>query len=724
MVAATFPDILDSVRSYLPNVDLDPIQRAYDFVAVRHDGQTRASGEPYINHLIEVALLATRLRLDVPSVVTALLHDIVEDTGISLDVIRVNFGDEVASLVDGVTKISRINFRSREEHQAENFRKMLLAMARDIRVLMVKLCDRTHNMRTLEYLSESRQIRIAQETRDIFAPLAHRLGVHWIKSELEDLSLRYLRPDVYENIKRAVNKKKVEREQDIKKTISLLERIISEHGINGAVSGRPKHFFSIYEKMEREGLIFDEIYDLIAFRVIVPTLMECYTVLGIVHAKWKPIPGRFKDYIAMPKPNGYQSLHTTVIGSDGSRVEIQIRTHEMHEVAEKGIAAHWIYKARDEQIVDSQHDMMDFAWLRELVESEQMLRDPLEFMSTIRDGLFPREVFVFSPKGDVHALVAGSTPIDFAYVVHTQVGHNCVGARVNGRQVPISYLLSNGDTVEIITSKTQTPSKDWLGIVATSKAKQRIRSWLRNRERTKSIEVGRELLARDLRKAKSSLSSLEKQGEFIKIVNKLGYSDPDFLFADIGYGKLEARLVVNEVVSDGQSLAITEDDETTLRKIFAKAAKVTHDRSGIKVSNLDDLVVRFARCCEPLPGDDLVGFITRGRGITVHRRLCSQIMGCDAQRLVEVSWGSQDELPVRRVNIKLRCVDTVGMLAKITHSIAAGGSSILFATSKVQQDGRAEASFEITIRDAAQLSAIIRGLLSIDGVISVEKHRW
>lgn len=723
MSVATLSEIISSVRGYIPDVDVDLIRKAYNFVMEHHRGQTRASGEPYVTHVIEVAVLATKLRLDASSIATALLHDIVEDTSITLEDLRQEFGDDVADLVDGVTKLDKINFRSREEQQAENFRKMLLAMAKDIRVLMIKLCDRMHNMRTLEYLPEARRMRIAQETQDIFAPLAHRLGIHWLKSELEDLCLRYLKPEVYENIKRWVNKKKAERERDIHKVVAMLKEILVANGIQGQVSGRPKHFSSIYQKMERQGLVFDEIYDLIAFRIIVPTSMDCYAALGIVHARWTPIPGRFKDYIAMPKPNNYQSLHTTVVGPEGARIEIQIRTQEMHEVAEKGIAAHWVYKSQDGKTVPMVHKGKEFSWLRELVESERMLHDPVEFMSIVKDGLFPHEVFVFSPHGDLHSLVSGSTPIDFAYAVHTQIGNSCAGARVNGRQVPLSYILQNGDTVEIITSKTQSPSKDWLQMVATSKAKQRIRSWLRSEERNRSILIGRELLAKELKKVKHSLVSVEKLGELKKAAEQLGYSDADLLLADIGYGKLPARDVVQtlvpEQVNEEEKVA---EEETALRKIFSSAAKATQDRSGLKVSGLDNVLFRFARCCEPLPGDQLVGFVTRGRGVTIHRRDCTQTMGFDPQRLVNVAWNSETPQE-RRVKLGVRNLDKVGMLAKITQIIASKGASIVAARSLSHPDGKAENKFDIIIRDAAQLEAICRELTALDGVYAVERHR-
>lgn len=723
MGVATLPEIVNAVKVYIPDADTSLIQRAYNFVMQHHSGQTRASGEPYVTHVIEVALLATKLRLDVPSIVTALLHDCVEDTGVTLADVSQEFGEDIARLVDGVTKLNKINFRSRAEQQAENFRKMILAMASDIRVLLIKLCDRTHNMRTLEYLSESRRMRIAQETIDIFAPLAHRLGIHWMKSELEDLSLRYLKPEAYENIKKAVNKKRLERENDIEQVISEIKQMLEKNSLKGSVSGRPKHFFSIFQKMERQGLHFDEVYDLIAFRIIVPTLMECYATLGILHAMWKPIPGKFKDYIAIPKPNGYQSLHTTVIGPHGDRIEIQIRTAEMHEIAEKGIAAHWMYKQADGKVADFKKAGSELAWLRELVESGKILRDSMEFLATVKDGLFSYEVFVFSPKGDVHALAAGSTPIDFAYAVHTQVGHACAGAKVNGRQVPLSYRLKNGDTVEIVTSKTQAPSKDWLSIVVTSKAKQRIRNWLRVEERSRSVIVGREVLSKDLRTIKRSLSELEKKGEIRRITHDMGGGDdPDFVFAEIGYGKVTTKSVIARLFPEESDIeARLAEDESALRKIFKTAAKSSQDKSGIKISGLDDVLFRFAKCCEPLPGEDVVGFITRGRGVTIHSRSCRYILGIDIGRLIPVSW-DHSTTPERRIILRVLCTDKMGMLAHIAQSIASHGSSISSAHSETNPDGKAFTTFEINVKDAGQLDSIVRSISGIDGVISVERH--
>lgn len=713
--------IVSALQEYQTRADVDLIHRAYAFVREHHKGQTRASGEPYITHVTEVAGLATKLRLDAPSVATALLHDTVEDTAVTVEEIRAQFGSEVAELVDGVTKLNQVNFTSREEQQSENFRKMLLAMAKDIRVLLIKLCDRMHNMQTLEFLSISRQTRIAQETLDIYAPLAHRLGIHWMKSELEDLSFRYLKPDVYAELKQQVNKKKKEREQYIEHTTRLLERELQNNSLKGEVTGRPKHFYSIFKKMEEQGLQFDEIYDLIGFRMIVPTTMDCYAALGVVHAAWKPIPGRFKDYIAMPKPNKYQSLHTTVIGPQGARIEIQIRTPEMHEVAERGIAAHWVYKEDGEGAAN--RGGMQFPWLRDLVESEQSLSDPVEFLTFVKADLFPQEVFVFSPKGDLVALPTGATPIDFAYHIHSEVGQHCVGARIDGQQVPLTYRLQNGDTVEVITSKTQHPSKDWLTSVVTTKAKQRIRSWLKSEERARSVMVGREMLSKDLRKVKLSLATVSKNGELQKVAEALGFKEIENLIAEVGYGKITTNQVVGKLLPDETDIeSKLAEEQSALQKIFQKAARVFRDTSGVKVNGLDDVVFRFARCCEPLPGDELVGYVTRGRGVAIHTRGCPQTFGFDARRLVPVQW--DDEAQVKRsVKLTVICVDKVGMLAAMSQSISSAGASIIVATSTAMDDGKAFNTFEIGVESAAQLEQIRKSMAAIKGVISVERTR-
>ncbi len=715
-------DIIATVQEYHPNPDLELIRKAYSFVRVQHEGQTRASGEPYITHVAEVAYLTTRLQLDVPSVVTALLHDTVEDTTVTLDELEREFGKDVRELVDGVTKLSQMNFSSRAEEQAENFRKMLLAMARDIRVLLVKLCDRTHNMRTLEFLSEARRTRIAQETMDIYAPLAHRLGIYWMKSELEDLSFRYLKPDLYGEIKTLVSKNRRERERYIEDVCKLLTRELEQNGISGKVTGRPKHFYSIYEKMERYGVNFDDIHDLTAFRILVPTTMDCYAALGVMHAAWKPIPGRFKDYIAMPKPNRYQSLHTTLIGPEGFRIEIQIRTNEMHEVAERGIAAHWVYKEQGEgQSVKATSDDAQFAWLKELVESGKMLRDPVEFMSIVKEDLFPKAVYVFSPRGDVIALAAGSTPVDFAYAIHSQVGEHCSGARVNGQQVPLSHRLRNGDTIEITTNPSQHPNRDWLAFVATTKAKQRIRAHLKGEERSRSISIGRELLQKDLRKLKLNLDKVLKEGPLEKIAHDLQQKDVESLLADIGYGKVTTTQIVARLLPEEKDIETKlAEEDSFLQKIFQRAAKTKRERAGIRINGMEDMVFRFARCCDPLPGDELVGYVTRGRGVAIHRRGCPEALSLDSQRLVPVSW--EDNVKTqRRVRLKVFTVDKVGMLASITQSISAGGANIVSANVHIGPDAKAITTLEINVESKQQFDEVKRGLERINGVLRVER---
>ncbi len=720
-------ELLQTVSAYDPDFDRDAVQRAYTFVQKKHSGQTRASGEPYVSHVTEVALLATRLQLDSSSIVTALLHDTVEDTGVTLEHLSEEFSPEVASLVDGVTKLNKINFSSQAEKQAENFRKMLLAMAEDIRVLLIKLCDRTHNMRTLEYLSESRQLRIASETMEIYAPLAHRLGINWMKSELEDLSFRFLKPKIYMDIRESVATRKEERENYIERTTTLVTREIEQNNLNGEVTGRPKNFYSIYRKMDLQGLVFEEIYDLIAFRIITDSLMDCYATLGVIHAAWKPIPGRFKDYIAMPKPNGYQSLHTTVIGPEGSRVEIQIRSQEMHDIAERGIAAHWAYKdsqeGRPTEIKDAARNSAQFAWIRDLVESESLHSDPVEFMSIVKEDLFPEEVYAFTPAGELLAFSSGATPIDFAYYIHSEIGDHCSAARVNGQQVALDYQLQNGDTVEIITSRSQHPSKDWLNIVATSKAKQRIRAWLKNQEQSKSISVGKELLSRDLKKIKFNYNKLYKSGEVEAAAESMGYGDIESMLSEIGHGKIATDDVIVRLLPDEKDLddKLT-GEETAIQKIFNRAARAFGERASVKVNGINDVVFRFAKCCDPLPGDEILGFVTRGRGVTIHRRGCSQAMSFDKRRVIAVEWDDKVQ-SFRRIRLQVLSLDKIGILAAMSHCISNGGANIVSAQVAASPDGKAVNTFEVKVENSSQLEIIKQSLENLEGVIKVERHK-
>ncbi|HDR46943.1 MAG TPA: bifunctional (p)ppGpp synthetase/guanosine-3',5'-bis(diphosphate) 3'-pyrophosphohydrolase, partial [Geoalkalibacter subterraneus] len=608
-------DILEKIRSYLPGADLDLVRKAYVFSAKVHQGQSRLSGEPYLTHPMEVAYILAQLRMDVPTVVTGLLHDALEDTLTTREEIQGVFGEEIASLVDGVTKIGKFFLRSHEERQAENFRKMLIAMARDIRVILVKLADRVHNMRTLSHKPVEQQRRIARETLDIYAPLANRLGISWLKGELENLSFRYLEPKAYQELSEKISRKQKERESYIGEVKKLIFAKLEEQGIKGEVSGRLKHLYSVYLKMERQGIDFEQVHDLVAFRVIVDSVRECYEVLGIIHSTWKPVPGRFKDYIAMPKANMYQSLHTTVIGPFGDRMEVQIRTWDMHNVAEEGIAAHWKYKEGKSTPGDEQ-ETRGFGWLRQLMEWQRELTDSREFMDAVKIDLFPEEVFVFTPRGEVKELPKGATPVDFAYTVHSDVGHTCVGARVNGRLVPLKTPLHNGDVVEVITAPNHTPSKDWLKFVRTSKARNKIRQWVKAEQREKSIEIGRDLLEKELRKHGMSFNRALSSGEMNRALEELGFHQVDELLASVGYGKLSPGQAAARIVPEEKLRAEQESRPSRIGQVLSKIRK--KPSSAIKIQGIEDIMVRFAKCCNPLPGDKVIGFITRGRGLTVH----------------------------------------------------------------------------------------------------------
>lgn len=712
-----FEQLSAAVQKYHPSPDLPLLQRAYEFAADQHKGQVRASGEPYLSHLVETAFLAAQLKLDVPSIVAALLHDTIEDCVVTHDNLLEKFGADVADIVEGVTKLTRIEFESTEERQAENFRKMLLAMAKDIRVVLVKLCDRLHNMRTLHFLSEVKQRRIAKETQEIYAPLANRLGIHWLKSELEDLTLRHLRPEVYAQIQEHFLRTQENRERYMADVQKDLQARLEETGVSASVTGRLKHSYSIWQKMERSKLTFDEIHDVMGFRVIVPSLRACYETLGLVHSMWKPVPGRFKDYIAMPKPNMYQSLHTTVIGPDGHRIEIQIRTFEMHRIAEEGIAAHWRYKEGDSA------PAFDLQWVRELVDTQQYLKNPDEFIQSVKSELFPEEVFVFTPRGDLLRLPYNSSPIDFAYAVHTDVGHRTMGAKVNGALVSLDHRLRNGDTVEVLTSKTHVPSKDWLRFVQSSKAKQRIRAFLKTEERARSLAVGMELLGKDLRKVKLSLKKLESGGKMLEVAEQLGLKTEGDLYAEVGYGKISTTKILSLLVPNAAEAA----DEprpapSPLERIFQRAAKASREKAGIKVSGFDDILVRFAKCCEPLPGDRIVGFITRGRGVTVHDAECSHALQADPQRRVEVYWDEGASAP-RRIRLVVHSQDQIGLLANVSAAITNHGANINSAQCTTSDFGKAVNSFELTIKDAPQLERIHRAIEMVPGVIKVDRLR-
>lgn len=710
-------DILDKVAAYNPTADLNLIRKAYVYCAKVHQGQTRLSGEPYIIHPMEVAGLLADLRLDVPSIITGFLHDTIEDTLTTSEELAGMFGEEVANLVDGVTKISKIHFKTKEESQAENFRKMLLAMAIDIRVILVKLADRLHNMRTLEFQPELKQRAIARETMDIYAPIANRLGISWVKVELEDLAFRYLDPDVYFELSRNISQKKQEREAFVLEAKAVIVNNLAEHGIKGEVSGRSKHLYSIYRKMEKRNVEFDEIYDLIAFRILVDTVRECYEVLGVIHSAWKPIPGRFKDYIAMPKGNMYQSLHTTVIGPHGDRMEVQIRTHEMHSVADAGIAAHWKYK---EGKGYDEKDVKRFAWLRQLLEWQQELQDSKEFMDSVKVELFPEEVYVFTPKGDVKSFPKHSTPIDFAYAVHSDVGHRCVGAKVNGKLVPLKHELKNGDIVEVITSPHHTPSKDWLKIVKSSRARNRIRAWIKTEERKRSIVLGRDICEKEFRKYSVNLQKIQKNGDFKKIAMEFGFAGDDDLLAAVGYGRISAGQIIGKLLPNEKIQDRSERKESRLTTMLDKIKGKSS--SAVEISGVDNVLVRFGKCCNPVQGDEIIGFITRGKGVTIHTSDCQLALDSDPERRIDVAWNKSKPaaLPVR---IRVICHDVPGILANTTLAITKCEANISSALIQTTVDKRGENIFEVNVIDTAHLQKVINALMKVKGVIKVERMK-
>ncbi len=713
-------DILSKVESYHPAADLELIKRTYAFAAKAHDGQLRRSGDPYVVHPLGVASTIAELKLDVPSICAGLLHDCVEDTSATTDDISKLFGSEIAFLVEGVTKLGKIPWNTKEERQAENFRKMLLAMARDIRVILIKLADRVDNMRTLESMPPEKQERIARETMEIYAPLANRLGIQWIKIELEDLSFRYLFPVEFEALSGKVAIYHRERQKYIDDVCKVLHKELTDAGVECQVYGRVKHLWSINQKMKKTGRELEQLFDIIAFRVLVKDVRQCYETLGVVHSKWTPIPGRFKDFIALPKPNMYQSLHTSVIGPRGERMEVQIRTADMHRVAEEGIAAHWRYKegrpfdARDEK------DQKRFAWLRQLMEWQRDLKDPTEFIETVKLDMFADEVYVFTPKGDVKALPQGAIPIDLAYAIHSEVGHHCSGARVNGLIVPLRYVLRNGDTVEIITSPNQKPNKDWIKYAATSSAKAKIRNYLRTEQREHARALGKELAERELRRYGVSFNKIQKSGELGKAAESLHVTSVEDLMVQIGYGKILPQDLVEAVVPEAERKLVPEPAPTS-NPITQLIRKVTRRQTaGIKVAGEDDVLVRFAKCCSPLPGDPIVGFITRGRGVTVHQLGCSKGIDQDPDRRVEVEWDGKLKTP-RPVQVQVVCADKPGLLASMSTRFNELGVNITQANCRAMDDHKAVNTFQFSVSDLDQLKSIMRAIQKLTGVFSVSR---
>lgn len=694
-------DILDEVSAYIPDADKRIIEKAYVFSARVHQGQTRLSGEPYLNHPLEVAYIIAKMHLDVTAVAAALLHDTIEDSLTAVEDIRGEFGDEVAMVVDGLTKISQINFRSKEEQQAENFRKMILAMSKDLRILLIKLTDRLHNMRTLEYHKRKSQARIAQETIDIYAPLANRIGIRWLQVELEELSLKYLDPEIHGKLKEKLDTVAREKEPYLKDLMSQIQAKMLDAGLKADVKGRIKHAYSVYQKLKRQGISFENVYDVLGVRIILTSVAECYEALGIIHSLWKPIPSRIKDFIAMPKPNMYQSLHTTVFGPGGERIEIQIRTKEMDYIANEDIAAHWRYK---EGSRISDQDGEKLSWLRQLLEWQRELKDPKEFLQTVKIDLYPEDVYVFTPKGDVFRFPAGATPLDFAYSVHTQLGNQCIGAKANGQIVPLKYNLKSGDVLEILRSSKQHPSKDWLRIAKTSRARTKIRSWLRTQERVHSVSLGREIIEKRLKGL-----HVKKDIDFEGIARGMSLKSAEDLYAAVGFGRLSVNQVIHKIVP-----------EEPKKKDFAQVRKPKQEGSSVVVKGVDNLLVRYARCCRPIPGDEVVGFITRGRGITVHRANCTYVSDADNQRLIPVEW-DKGISESHEIEFNIICEDKPGMLGSITAIIGSQNVNISKLKATSLSSGNSMCEMRVLIKDLAALDRLFSELRKAKGVFSVER---
>ncbi|RKD28018.1 GTP pyrophosphokinase [Caminicella sporogenes DSM 14501] len=719
MLLETF---IEKIRQYNPQYDLSRIIKAYNFAENAHEGQYRKSGEKYFIHPINVALILAELELDESTVIAGLLHDVIEDTKYTFDDIKREFGEEIALLVDGVTKLGKLTYETKEERQAENLRKMFLAMAKDIRVILIKLADRLHNMRTLKYMDENKKKEKAMETLEIYAPIAHRLGIFKIKWEFEDLCLRYLDPDAYYDLVEKVAKKRREREEYINLVIKKLKENLDSLDINYEIYGRPKHFYSIYKKMVYQHKSFEEIYDLTAVRVIVDNVKDCYGVLGIVHTMWKPIPGRFKDYIAMPKPNMYQSLHTTVIGPKGEPLEIQIRTWEMHRIAEYGIAAHWKYK--EGKVEEGELDKK-LTWLRQLLEWQRDLKDPKEFMETLKIDLFTNQVFVFTPKGDVIELPFGSTPVDFAYKIHSAVGNSCIGAKVDGRIVPLDYKLKTGNIVEILTSShSNGPSRDWLKFVKSTNAKNRIKQWFKKERKEENIERGKELLEKEIKKQGFNPKELLRAEWLNLIVKKIKLNSIEDLYAAIGYGGIALNQVIpklKEKYKEEQKENKQLDENKQLQSKVSKSKLNKTAKQGVKVKGIDNILVRFAKCCTPVPGDEIIGFITRGRGITVHRKDCPNILnGVDTDRLIEVQWDTDKKISYQ-TEIQVIAPDRKGLLSEITNIISEAKLHVTAVNAKTTKEKLAIINLTIEISNTDQLLKVMNKFRTMQGIIDVKR---
>ena len=725
----TIESLTDTVKNYQPDADIELIERAYLVAKEAHEGQVRASGEPYINHPLNVAAILAELQLDDKTIAAAILHDVVEDTVFTLDELKDMFGDEIALLIDGVTKIGQIFFQSKEQQQIEAYRKLIIATAKDLRVILIKLADRLHNMRTLKFMREDKRKRIAKETMELYAPLANRLGISNIKWELEDLCLRYLEPDIYYDLVEHVKQKRRERQIYISEAVRLIEEEFDELEIHASISGRAKHFYSIYKKMVRDNKEIGEIYDLSAVRILVDDVKDCYSVLGVIHSKWRPIPGRFKDYIAMPKSNGYRSLHTTVMAL-GYPLEIQIRTFAMHKISEYGVAAHWKYKESGSSKPANSDRDQKISWLRQIAKLQKEIKDPKEYLEVLKLDFFSDEVFVFTPGRDLVVLPKGSNPIDFAYRIHTDVGHHCVGAKVNGRIVPLEYKLQNGDFVEVVTNKSNNgPSRDWLNIVAASDTRSKIRSWFKRENREENVAHGRAMIENELKKLGYVPKDLIKENRLVEVAKRMGIPDEEDMLAGVGYGGTSAHTVVAKLIEIHKKdvAANTPPDVSVLlAEIKKKTARNNNNRTseyGVLVEGESGFVVRLAKCCNPIPGDEISGYITRGRGVSVHRSDCPNILHgrSDVERMIEVSWDSDTE-KLYNVELEVVCEDKTGVLANLIAVIAEMKINVHSIHAEPNKyDKTSTVKFGVELNNSAQLETLMNKLRRVEKVYSVAR---
>ena len=707
-------DVIDKISEYYPQADFDIIDRAYIYSARVHDGQVRLSGEPYLSHPLEVAGILADMKLDVISVASGLLHDVIEDTHAVPEEIEKLFGPEILHIVSGVTKLSSLPFHSSRARQAESLRKMFLAMADDIRVILIKLADRLHNMRTLEYHKPNKRIKIARETLDIYAPISARLGIYWIKNELEESSFKYLQTEEHNRIQSLTAKSSAEREKYMETVKDYIKKKMEKSNLKCEVLGRNKNYFSIYNKMVSQNLPFEEIYDIIAFRIVLDSISQCYEALGFIHSMWKPIDHKFKDYIARPKPNMYQSLHTTVVGPFGERIEIQIRTWDLDRVAKSGIAAHWSYKEGkriDENISNK------FAWIQDIVENQENFRDPGEFLENVRIDLFQDEVYVFTPRGEIKTLPNGATAVDFAYMIHTEVGNQCTGAKVNGQLVPLPHKLETGDSIEITTSKNHHPSKDWLKFVKTVKARSKIRHWIKTQEKERSLTLGREMLDKAFRKEKLSFNALAKSEKMEEVAAHFGFKKVDDLIANAGYGKITPLQIVRRIVPKHQA---EPSEESIFNKLIGRVGRKKKLKTGVLVKGVDDILIKFGKCCQPVPGDPIVGYITRGFGVTVHRTNCVNALRMNPDRQIEVEWNQEDS-EVYPVKIRIISQDRVGLLADVVSSISKFGANILNATSETRDNKLVDSFFTIGVADISHLDKILAAVRKVKRVQEVKR---